>query len=87
MIFGRKPEIIYLDVPVLDLRLLDPERWILGRLSFNADHGKVLRVDPDFPAIEKFVLAFRKQAQHILHARGCVVHVRGWVGSIRCISP
>jgi hypothetical protein len=73
MVFGGKPEIVHLDVPVFDFRLLNPKGRILRWFSFDANHSKILRIDPDFPAIEKLVLALRKQVQHILPTLGRVL--------------
>src|SRR5260370_959109 len=40
VVFRGKPEVIHFAIPVVTLRFLDPERRVLGRLSFDSPHGK-----------------------------------------------
>src|SRR5271166_5519655 len=55
VVFRRKPKVVHFFVAVCDIRFLDPDRGILSRLTFDAHHRKILRVNPDLPAIQKLV--------------------------------
>jgi len=72
-VLGGKPEIIDLDVLVSDFRLLDPKRWILAGLSLNASDSEILRVDPNFAAIQELVFRLRQQVDDVAAALGSVL--------------
>src|SRR5229473_5483391 len=71
-----KPEVADPAINLFNLRVLCPERRVPGRLSFNTYDSKVLPVDPDLAAVEKFAFHSRLNRQDVLRTtrRLLVVH-------------
>ena len=69
-VFGREPEIIDLLVFVIDFAFLDPEGGAFRWLCFDAGDGEVLGVNPDFTAVEIFVVGFRDDVEDVLRGFG-----------------
>src|ERR1700739_528275 len=50
---------------MVDLCLLDPERWILSRLSFYPCDSIVSRINPDLAPVEKLVFHFWFDSKYV----------------------
>src|SRR5579859_7346635 len=61
----RQPEPAALRIDMVDIYLLDPERWILGWLSFHPGDRIVFGINPDLAAVEKLVLHFWFDSKYI----------------------
>ncbi len=64
-IFRRQPEVADFQVGMVNVRLLDPEGRILGRLSFDPAHGEIPAVHPDASPEEKLAGNFRLDGDHV----------------------
>src|SRR5437763_17008475 len=70
MVLRGQPEVVYLGVAVSEVSLRNPHRRVAIGLAFDADHGEVLRINPDLSPAEVFVLSFRRQSENVSSSRG-----------------
>src|ERR1039457_2465976 len=68
LIGSRQPELSDLLVAMFDVRFLDPERRVFGRLGVDAFHREIGGVHANLSAIEELVVAPRLHPQPVAAA-------------------